>query len=108
MIKFNDVELTIEEVEAMFDSEDSFSVEIKTPKSDKKPMQKLNYRFSSSISKECESLSIQLDAHNQSDIARAAMAIGLHKLKTILEKEGEKQCSGHVHIGKMRHDNGFI
>lgn len=105
MIKFNDVELTLEEVNNMIASDESFSV---TAKGKKKPMQKLNYRFSNSISEECESIAEQFEAHNQSDIARAAMALGLRKLKEALKNEGEQHCNGLIHIGKMRHDNGFI
>lgn len=66
-------------------------------------MSKLNYRFGRGVQSECEAIAEILDDHNQSDIARSAMAIGLRELRKLIDKD-LVMANGLVHIGKIRHD----
>ena len=101
MITYGDVELTKEEFDKMMENSDELDIEIKV-KQKKEPMEKLNYRFNKGVKKECEALSELFDCHNQSDIARAAIAFGLSKIKKASEEDLQK-ASGMVHIGNVRH-----
>lgn len=102
MITYGDLELTKEEFERMMESSEELDVEIKV-KQKKEPMEKLNYRFGKGIQSECEEIAEMFDAHNQSDIARSAMALGLSELRRVIEDDLTK-ANGLVHIGKIRHE----
>lgn len=102
MFTFGDVELTKEEFDKMMENSEELDVEIKV-KQKKEPMEKLNYRFNKGVQRECESLADMFECHNQSDVARAAIAIGLAKLRS-LAKEETRKANGMVHLGKIRHD----
>lgn len=100
MITFGDIELTMDEFLKMISEDGSYNIEVKK---DSSPMQKLNYRFSKGVQAKCEEISSQFECFNQSDIARAAMAIGLNQIKEHMKNEPSK-ASGFIHIGKLRHD----
>lgn len=100
MIKYGDVELTMEELLQMIADDSDYNVEIKK---DSSPMQKLNYRFSKGVPAKCEDIASQFECFNQSDIARAAIAIGLNQIKYHMKKNPDK-AGGFIHIGKIRHD----
>ena len=102
MFTFGDVELTKEEFDKMMENSEGLDVEVKV-KQKKEPMEKLNYRFNKGVQRECESLAEMFDCHNQSDIARAAIAIGLNQIKT-LANECNRKANSIVHVGKIRHD----
>lgn len=102
MITFGDVELTKEEFDKMMESSSEIDVEIKV-KQKKEPMEKLNYRFSKGVQRECEAISELFEYHNQSDVARAAIAIGITKIKEAIKKDSN-HANGIIHIGKLRHD----
>lgn len=102
MFTFGDVELTKEEFDKMMENSEGLEVEVKV-KQKKEPMEKLNYRFNKGVQRECEAISELFDCHNQSDVARAAIALGLAQIKA-LAKESNRKANGMVHIGKMRHD----
>lgn len=84
-------------------------VELESKKKKKQPMGPLNYRFKKSTKSEIEELSCKLsDVHrnwNESEVARAAMYLGLKQLREVYDHD-KKQASGLMHIIKMR--IGFI
>lgn len=102
MITYNGKQITEEEFAAISIEIDSLDIEIKASKK-KHPMSKLNYRFGRGVQAECEAIADMFEAHNQSDIARAAMALGLKELRAKAE-EDLKFANGLVHIGKIRHE----
>lgn len=102
MITYNGKQITEEEFESIAANLDDLDVEIKATKQ-KRPMSKLNYRFGKGVQAECEAIAETLDAHNQSDIARSAMAIGLRELRKLVEND-LSMANSLVHIGKIRHD----
>lgn len=102
MITYNGMQITEEEFESITANLDNLNLEIKST-SKKSPMEKLNYRFGKGVQTECEAIAEMLEAHNQSDIARSAMAIGLRELRKLIDKD-LVMANGLVHIGKIRHD----
>ena len=102
MITYNGKQITEEEFATISNEIEDLDIEIKASKK-KEPMEKLNYRFNKRVKSECEALSEMLTGHNQSDVARAAIALGISQIKKAL-KDGERQANGIVHIGKLRHD----
>jgi hypothetical protein len=102
MITYNGMQITEEEFESISANLDNLNIEIKASNK-KSPMEKLNYRFGKGVQKECEALAEVFEVHNQSDIARSAMAIGLRELRKMIDKD-LVMANGLVHIGKIRHD----
>lgn len=102
MFTYGDVELTKEEFDKMMENSEELDIEVNV-KQKKEPMEKLNYRFNKSVRSECEAISEILACHNQSDVARAAIALGIAQIKKALN-DSERQANGLVHIGKLRHD----
>lgn len=84
-------------------------VELESKKNKKQPMGPLNYRFKKSTKSEIEDLSCKLSgvhrSWNESEVARAAMYLGLKQLREIYDHD-KKQANGLMHIIKMR--MGFI
>ena len=81
------------------------SVEQKKKEGQKKPNKaKLNYLFSKKTSSDIKSLAFNVGfngVHSESDIARAAMRIGIKALQEALAEDA-KRASGLVHIQKLR------
>lgn len=102
MITYNGVQITEEEFESISSEVDNLDIEIKTT-AKKSPMEKLNYRFGKGVQLECEEIADMFEAHNQSDIARSAMAIGLREMRKMIDKN-PTMANGLIHIGKIRHD----
>lgn len=102
MITYNGNQITEEQFATIQNDLDSLDIEIKASKK-KTPMGKLNYRFGKGVQSECEAIAVMFENHNQSDIARAAMTIGLRELRARAE-EDLKFANGLIHIGKIRHE----
>ena len=102
MITYNGVQITEEQFESIASNIDNLDIEIKAS-SKKSPMEKLNYRFGKGVQIECEEIAEMFESHNQSDIARSAMALGLRELRKMIDKD-LTMANGLVHIGKIRHD----
>lgn len=81
------------------------SVEQKKKEGQKKPNKaKLNYLFSKKTSSDIKSLAFNVGfngVHSESDIARAAMRIGIKALQEALDEDA-KRASGLIHIQKLR------
>lgn len=71
----------------------------------KSPMEKIHYRFNSQTKSEISELAFNISSKNskwsESDVARAAMYIGMKQIKEVLEHD-KKQASGLMHIIKLR------
>ena len=82
-------------------------LELNKPK--KQPMSSINYRFKQSTKSEIEGLSFDLsNVHrnwSESEVARAAMYLGLKQLREVYDHD-KNQANGLMHIIKMR--MGFI
>lgn len=102
MITYNGIQITEEEFESISSEIDNLDIEIKATVK-KPPMEKLNYRFGKGVKSECESIADMFESHNQSDIARAAMAIGLREVRAMIEKN-PTMANGMIHTGKIRHE----
>ena len=81
------------------------SIEQKKKVGQKKPNKaKLNYLFSKKTSMDIKDLAFNVGfngVHTESDIARAAMRIGIRAIQEALE-DNPKRASGLVHIQKLR------
>lgn len=74
-------------------------------RSKKEVMKPINYRFPSSVKSGCEMMAENVAdsdfAWNESDIARAAMYLGLQQLNEVYERDNKK-LNGLMHVIKMR------
>ena len=81
------------------------SIEQKKREGKKKPNKsKLNYLFSKKTSSDIKDLAFNIGfdgVHSESDIARAAMRLGIKALQEALEDDA-KRASGIIHIQKLR------
>lgn len=69
---------------------------------EKKPMEKLNYRFPSTTKTAIKSLSDCMEM-SESDIARVALFLGTKELSNMLKlNDGLRIAKGNVHINKIR------
>lgn len=98
-------EITNQLLEAAAHVED-MRAELSAKKNKKKEtMKPLNYRFPTSAKSGCEMMadkseSLELN-WNESDIARAAIYLGLQQLNEVYERDGKK-FNGLMHVIKMR------
>ena len=81
------------------------AVEQEKKKGKKKPSKaKLNYLFSKKSALDIKEITEKIGfdgIHNESDIARAALRIGIKSLQDAIEDD-PKRASGIVHINKLR------
>lgn len=83
---------------------ESERVKLEREKSEKKEvMETLKVRFPSSINSGCEMISEEFDNWNKSDVARAAMYLGLKQIKEVLDRDPNK-ANGLMHVIKLRTD----
>lgn len=79
--------------------------ELGSGKKSKPTMKPLNYRFQSGVKSSIEDLSFNLssDAHkwSESEVARAAMYLGLKQLEEVYSND-KKQATGLMHVIKLR------
>lgn len=70
--------------------------------------QKLNYLFSPSVKSRVNKLSSSkfTDGFNDSDVARAAMYIGLSQLEEAVKEKDERRVRGLLHLAKLRSSLG--
>ena len=93
-------EITKELLEASAQIE-SMRAELACKKRKKQVMKTLRVRFPSSVNSGCEILSDEFDNWNKSDIARAAMYLGLQQIKEVLDRD-PKKANGLMHVIKLR------
>ena len=67
----------------------------------KQTMSPLNVRFPSSVESGCNMLDQSMENWNKSDIARAAMYLGLKQLNEVMNHD-PKKVNGLMHIIKIR------
>jgi|GEM_PF-4968127 len=88
-------------LEAMAHME-QLKAELAAKKASQRPnMDTLKVRFPSSVHSGCEMLADKMDNWNKSDIARAAIYLGLQQLNEVLERDAKK-ANGLMHIIKIR------
>ena len=80
-------------------------VELEQIKKKKEPMCALNYRFKKETKTEIEDLALNLSSVNrkwtESDVARAAMYLGIKQIMEVYE-HSQKQANGLMHVIKLR------
>ena len=78
---------------------------ISSKPSKKSPMEKIHYRFNSQTKNEISELAFNISSKDskwsESDVARAAMYIGMKQIKEVLDHD-KKQANGLMHIIKLR------
>lgn len=98
-------EITTQLLEASAQIESMRAELAASKKSKKDTMKSLNYRFPSSAKTGCEMMAEKVSnadlKWNESDIARAAMYLGLQQLNEVFDRD-EKKLNGLMHIIKMR------
>lgn len=67
----------------------------------KQTMSPINVRFPSSVESGCKMLDEKMENWNKSDIARAAMYLGLKQLNEVMTHD-PKKANGLMHLIKMR------
>lgn len=96
---------TTEKLLAAIDEIESLRSELKKKKEtekNKQTMEKLNYRFPSTIKHGIKTISDDLEM-SESDIARVAMYLGMKELlSTARKSDGVRIAKGTIHINKIR------
>lgn len=80
-------------------------LDLEKKKSKKEPMSPLNYRYLTSTKKEIEDLSFNLSSPtkkwSESEVARAAMYLGMKQIQEVLDQD-KTQANSLMHIIKLR------